>query len=40
MDDAWLTTMSTNLEAVINPLIAACEEGFLPLTCRRIIAVS
>jgi hypothetical protein len=30
MVDAWLTTMSTNLEAVINPLIAACEEGFLP----------
>lgn len=30
MTDAWLTTMSTNLEAVINPLAAACEEGFLP----------
>ena len=30
MVDAWLTTMSTNLDAVINPLIAACEEGFLP----------
>jgi len=31
MVDAWLTTMSTNLEAVINPLlIAACEEGFSP----------
>lgn len=30
MVDAWLTTMSTNLEAVINPLAAACENGFLP----------
>lgn len=30
MVNAWLTTMSTNLEAVINPLIAACEDGFLP----------
>lgn len=30
MTTAWLTTMSTNLEAVINPLIAACEEDFLP----------
>jgi hypothetical protein len=30
MTDAWLTTMSTNLEAVINPLIAACEGGFVP----------
>jgi hypothetical protein len=30
MTDAWLTTMSTNLEAVINPLIAACEDGFRP----------
>lgn len=30
MTDAWLTTMSTNLEAVINPLVAACEEGFRP----------
>jgi len=27
--DAWLTTMSTNLEAGINLLIAACEERFL-----------
>lgn len=30
MTEAWLTTMSTNLEAVINPLISACEDGFLP----------
>jgi len=30
MVDAWLTTMSTNLEAVINPLAAACEDGFVP----------
>jgi hypothetical protein len=30
MVDAWLTTMSTNLEAVINPLTAACEAGFIP----------
>lgn len=30
MTDAWLTTMSTNPEAVLNPLMAACEEGFRP----------
>lgn len=30
MSDIWLTTMSTNLEAVINPLIAACEDGYRP----------
>jgi hypothetical protein len=30
MVDAWLTAMSPNLAAVINPLTAACEEGFLP----------
>ena len=30
MSTAWLTTMSTNLEAVINPLIAACEDGYAP----------
>jgi len=29
MVDAWLTTMSTNLEAVIN-LSSRPEEGFLP----------
>ena len=30
MVTAWLTTMSTNLEAVLNPLLAACENGFQP----------
>ena len=30
MVDVWLTTMSTNLEAVVNPLTAACEKGFVP----------
>jgi hypothetical protein len=30
MVDTWLTTMSTHPEAVINPLAAACEDGFLP----------
>lgn len=30
MVTAWLTTMSTNLEAVVNPLTAACEAGFRP----------
>lgn len=32
MVDAWLTTMSPNLLAVINPLTAACEEEFIPDT--------
>ena len=30
MVQAWITTMSTHLEAVVNPLAAACEDGFLP----------
>ena len=30
MVDAWLTTMSTNPEAVINPLAAACDDGYCP----------
>ena len=30
MVQAWITTMSTHLEAVVNPLAAACEEGYLP----------
>jgi hypothetical protein len=30
MTQAWITTMSTHLEAVVNPLAAACEDGFLP----------
>jgi len=30
MTDAWITTSSTNPEAVLNPLIAACEQGFVP----------
>lgn len=30
MTDAWITTSSTNPEAVLNPLIAACEDGFVP----------
>lgn len=30
MTDAWITTSSTNPEAVVNPLIAACERGFVP----------
>lgn len=42
MVDAWLTTMSTNLEAVINPLTAACEAGFLPdeLTSWRTLGLA
>ncbi|GGN24919.1 hypothetical protein [Halarchaeum nitratireducens] len=27
---AWVTTMSTDLEAVVNPLAAACESGYVP----------
>lgn len=30
MTDTWLTTMSTNPEAVVNPLAAACRDGFVP----------
>lgn len=30
MIDAWITISSTNPEAVLNQLIAACEVGFIP----------
>lgn len=26
----WITNASTNIEAVINPVIAACDDGFVP----------
>lgn len=26
----WITNASTNVEAVLNPVIAACDEGFVP----------
>lgn len=26
----WITNASTNVEAVINPVIAACDDGFVP----------
>jgi hypothetical protein len=26
----WITNASTNVEAVINPVIAACDQGFVP----------
>jgi hypothetical protein len=30
MTNSWITTGSTNLEAVVNPINAACESGFVP----------
>ena len=30
MSKAWVTSMSPNVEAVANPLAAACESGFVP----------
>jgi len=30
MDRAWVTSMSPNVEAVANPLAAACESGYVP----------
>jgi len=30
MNRAWITTSSTNVEAVVNPLIVACDEGYVP----------
>jgi len=30
MPDAWITTSSTNVEAIVNPLNAACNRGFVP----------
>ncbi|MDG5777852.1 hypothetical protein VB773_19970 [Haloarculaceae archaeon H-GB2-1] len=30
MNRAWVTSMSPNVEAVANPLAAACETGYIP----------
>lgn len=30
----WATSMSTHPESVVNPLIAACEAGYVPSTVR------
>lgn len=30
MGRAWVTCSSTNVEAMVNPINAACEEGFVP----------
>lgn len=30
MTQAWIRTSSTNVEAIINPLNAACNAGFVP----------
>lgn len=30
MAHAWITTSSTNVEAIVNSLNAACDEGFVP----------
>lgn len=30
MTRAWITNSSTTLEAMINPITAACHEGFIP----------
>ncbi|MDL0120492.1 hypothetical protein PNQ29_12255 [Halobacterium salinarum] len=30
MSRAWVTSMSPNVEAVANPLAAACESGYIP----------
>lgn len=32
----WVTSMSTHPESVVNPLIAACEEGYIPSTIRLL----
>jgi len=30
MSTAWITTSSTNIEAMVNSLNAACDQGFVP----------
>jgi len=30
MTRTWVTTASTSVEAMVNPIIAACERGFVP----------
>lgn len=32
----WATTMSTHPESVVNPLIAACERGYVPTDIRLL----
>ncbi len=32
----WVTTMSTHPESVVNPLIAACESGYVPTEIRLL----
>ncbi|WP_254821931.1 CRISPR-associated ring nuclease [Haloglomus halophilum] len=32
----WVTTMSTHPESVVNPLIAACEAGYVPTEIRLL----
>ena len=29
MSTAWITTSSTNIEAMVNSLNAACDQGFI-----------
>ncbi|WP_435348527.1 hypothetical protein [Haloarchaeobius sp. HRN-SO-5] len=30
MVSVWVTAMSTHVESVVNPLVAACDEGYVP----------
>ncbi len=32
----WVTSMSTHPESVVNSLIAACEDGYIPSTVRLL----
>ena len=36
MGRIWATTMSTHPESVVNPLIAACEAGYVPTEIRLL----
>ncbi len=36
MANIWITSMSTHPESVLNPLIGACEEGFVPSSVRLL----
>lgn len=36
MSTAWITTASTNVEAMVNSLIAACDRGFVPTTLHVV----
>jgi len=36
MERVWVTTASPTVQAVVNPVTAACEQGFIPTTVHLV----